>query len=299
MWRSTVVASIVVCLYAAGAQAQPPDRANVEKELIALDKRLAEAESKGDANAVERILASDYSLVDQTGRVTDRARALSILKAGHRATMATSDYAVRVFGDTAVMTHAATIKGEGDSVEQLRTTHVWVRRDGRWQLAADHCTSVAFPQLPKDKPFLNAACSDASFAPEVQQFYGSPEAIHRKLDEASMKLERRRVYFLLIETATSAELTVFDRSSAEDPLVKVSQWRGRTAGDLREGLTTAMLENQGIACIGEQSKRVVQARFAPAEIAQVPAPVSARAAFSHLLNSYQGEYVRATVFLLC
>jgi hypothetical protein len=64
-------------------------------------------------------------------------------------------------------------------------------------------------------------------------------------------------------------------------------------------LSTAILENRGVACIGEASKRVVRARFAPREIARIQPPSTARAAFSHLLNVYQGEYVRATVFLLC
>jgi hypothetical protein len=270
----------------------------IEQELIALDKRLAEAEGKGDRKAVDQILASDYSLVDQTGRVVTRAQALTVMDRGHKATMTTSDYNVRVFEDVAVMTHAAVIKS-GDHAENLRTTHVWVRRDGRWQLAADQCTSVAFPQIPSDKPFLNAACSEASFAPEVHQFYGTHRSIQQKLDGAEMGLDSRRVYLLLLESDNSASLTVFDRPSAEHQTVSISQWQGRTASDLREQLTNAILENRGVACIGEQAKRVVLARYSPRPIARISAPVTARAAFSHLLNTAAGEYVRATVFLLC
>ena len=304
--RGLVVTAVILCAAIsatlADAQPQPPRTSKIEQELIALDKRLADAESRRDANAVDQILAPDYTLVDQTGRVVSRDRALSVLKSGdhaHKLSMATSDYSVRVYDDVAVMTHAAVIKGAEDSVERLRTTHVWVRRNGRWQLAADQCTSVALPQIPTNKPFLDAACSEASFAPEVQQFYGSVASIQRKLDETSIALEKRRVYVLLVETHSSAELTVFDRSSVEEPVVKVSQWQGRTVGDLREQLSSAILENKGIACIGEQSKRILLAKYSPAEIARIPAPVSARAAFSHLLNPYIGSYVRATVFLLC
>ena len=94
-------------------------------------------------------------------------------------------------------------------------------------------------------------------------------------------------------------MTLFDRGSAHDRIVKVLQWQGQTAGDLREELSTAILENRGVACIGEQSKRVVLARYAPQEIARIEAPATARAAFSHLLNVYRGQYIRATVFLLC
>ena len=199
MRRATLIIAGLVSVSLVGApraQPQPPAGGNVEQELIALDKQLAEMESKGDAEGVGRILASDYSLVDQTGRVTDRTRALSVLRnaqGGHRSTITTGDYTVRVFGDVAVMTHIGTIKGPEETVERLRTTHVWVKREGRWQLTADQCTTLAFPQLPSNKPFLDAACSEASFAPEVQQFYGTSASIQQKLESAQMRLDRRRV----------------------------------------------------------------------------------------------------------
>ena len=302
MRRTSLIASIVICVgLTATPGAQPPAPAQgTEQELIALDKQLAEAESKKDSAAVDKILASDYTLIDQKGVVKDRAHALSVLKSETgRVTMATSDYNVRVMGEVAIMTHASTIKGaDAAAVEQLRATHVWVKRDGRWQLAADHCTTVASAVRP-NRALPSAACSEASFAPEVQQFYGTPGSIQRKLQDASMQLERRRVYLLLVESDDSAQLTLFDRVSAEDPLVRVSQWQGASAGALREELSAAIMQNRGIACIGEQSKRMVLAKFEPHELARISAPITARAAFSHLLNVYQGQYIRTTVFLLC
>lgn len=301
--------TITVVMIAIGASTlhatafQPPQPSGpAEQELIALDKKLADAEAHGDAATVEKILATDYTLVDTTGRVVTRAQAIAGLRSSeraHAASTTTSDYSVKIHGDVAIMTHAATMKGAGEATERLRTTHVWVKRDGRWQLASDQCTAVALPLLPTNKPVMVAACSEASFSPEVLQFYGSPETIQRKLSDASMALDKRRVYLLVIETETAAELTLFERTSAEDPLVRVSQWRGNTVADLRENLTTTIMQNKGVACIGEATKRIVQARYTPTPLARISAPVTAREAFSHLLNPYAGTYMHVSVFLLC
>jgi ketosteroid isomerase-like protein len=52
---------------------------------------------------------------------------------------------VRVFGDTAIMTHRGTVVGQ-ESL-QYRSTHVWMKRDGRWQLVAHHSSNIT-PQQP-------------------------------------------------------------------------------------------------------------------------------------------------------
>jgi ketosteroid isomerase-like protein len=298
-----VVMALTVLTLSATALTQPPPQPGAaEQELIALDKRLADAESRGDAAAVEKILAPDYTLVDTTGRVVTRAQALAGMRSAeraHTASMATSDYSVKIYGDVAIMTHAAVMKAGPDATERLRTTHVWVKRDGRWQLSSDQCTAVTMPLMPTNKPIMVAACAEASFSPEVQQFYGSPDTIRRKLSDASIALEKRRVYLLMIETDEGAELTLFDRTTADDPLVRVSQWRGRSVAALREQLTSTIMQNKGVACIGEATKRIVQATYTPTPLARISPPASASEAFSHLLKPYEGTYVRATVLLLC
>lgn len=67
----------------------------------------------------------------------------------------------------------------------------------------------------------------------------------------------------------------------------------------REALTNLILANRGIACIGEQSKAMVKVRFDPSEKGTIPTPVSARAAFSHIIKKFGNEYLRVTIFLLC
>lgn len=284
--------------------AQPQERERrISQELIKLDMELASAEASGNVAVVDRLLAPEYTLTDQTGRVSDKARSLSIVgkEGATHPKVTTDDYGVKVFGDTAVMTHRATIQGAGEQAgaEELRTTHVWVNRGGNWQIVSDQCTSIAFPQLD-NVPFLDAACSGMSFEPEVLQFYGDSTSIAHKLEDDRMRLPERRLYILLLETAGSAELALFEKDGREPSLVNVSSWRGRTLGDLRDRLTSLILDNRGIACVGEQSKALVEASVTTASLGSIPAPVSAKAAFSHLLRrNASGEYMRMSVLLLC
>jgi hypothetical protein len=82
-------------------------------------------------------------------------------------------------------------------------------------------------------------------------------------------------------------------------LARTYSWKGQSAGSLREQLTSAILSNRGIACIGEMSKKTILASLNPTLNADVPAPASMRGAFGHVVKRYANDYVRATVYLLC
>lgn len=59
------------------------------------------------------------------------------------------------FGDTAVMTHRTTITGKRDGkdfTEMRRSMHVWVKRDGRWQVVATQATPIEQPAQAAARP---------------------------------------------------------------------------------------------------------------------------------------------------
>jgi hypothetical protein len=85
----------------------------------------------------------------------------------------------------------------------------------------------------------------------------------------------------------------------DDTNFKVSQWQGDSLGDFREKLTNMIFANRGIACVGAQSKAMVKAKFDPTDLGTIPTPLSARAAFSHLLRKFGDSYLRTTIVLLC
>jgi hypothetical protein len=146
------------------------------------------------------------------------------------------------------------------------------------------------------KAFSGVGCEAKSWAPEVYSFYGDSTAILAKLDKFDMELPARRIYLLVVETASSAELLLFERTS--DKEFDVKHYKASSLADLREQIATAILANKGVACVGEQTKAVV-AKLSPEDKGNIPSPASARSAFGHTVQAAGSSYTRATVFLLC
>jgi uncharacterized protein (TIGR02246 family) len=127
--------------------------ASAEQDLINLDKQWGEAGLRGDAAVLETILADDFMGVSPTGTAT---KAQNIAEAKTTATDITNAtyvadaYTVRFLDpNTAVMTHSALEKGLNkgkEYSEQHWSTHVWVKRNDRWQVVASQSTPV--PQKP-------------------------------------------------------------------------------------------------------------------------------------------------------
>jgi hypothetical protein len=117
---------------------------NVEQDLIKLDKEWTAAELRGDKDAVSKVVADDYQETIAEGKVQDKAGYMAGIKASTNKDVA-DDYNVRVFGDMAIMTHRGTVTTDKESF-QYRSTHVWAKRDGRWQIIAHHGSTVPVAQ---------------------------------------------------------------------------------------------------------------------------------------------------------
>lgn len=142
-------------------------------------------------------------------------------------------------------------------------------------------------------------CIVSSYQPEVLSFHGDSTTVLNKVEELKAgSLSKLRVYMFLVETADSAELSLFERVNGSDDY-KVSHWRGASAGDLREQITNRMLSNRGVLCVGEQSKALLAKRVTTTNVGVVPAPATVRAAFGHTIQKYGSSYMRLTVFLFC
>jgi hypothetical protein len=207
----------------------------------------------------------------------------------------TSDYHVRVLGNTAIMTHL-TASPQQDSKTRLQSMHVWVKRGVNCQVVAHQWTVITEPRSTT-KPDFKAACAKYSYQPEVIAYFGDSATVINKLVNDQMGLPDRLGYLLLIETKESAEFSFFER--VDEQHFRVFQWHGEKLGDLREQLTNVILENRGIACVGAQTKEIVKAKFNPDDRGIIPMPLSARSAFSHMLKKYGDQYLRVTVLLLC
>ena len=132
---------------------------------------------ESDRKTVDSILASDWSVINLTGHVLRKEQVMKEFGSGERRIESGSvdDLKVRAFGNPAVVTGrselSGTYQGTRAGVTQ-RFTHVFVKRNGRWQAVASQGTQVAEDQGVDDAP--------ASFLCSVYKFYYAQIAIFRR-----------------------------------------------------------------------------------------------------------------------
>jgi uncharacterized protein (TIGR02246 family) len=121
---------------------------NVEQTIQRLENERAQAIVRSDAATLERIYADDFSTVGTSGEVRNKAQLIADNKSGALKveSQTLGNVNVRVYGDAAIATGMATLKGQDkgrDISGQVRFTRVYVKRNGQWQLVAAHNSRVA------------------------------------------------------------------------------------------------------------------------------------------------------------
>jgi len=119
-------------------------------DIRELDNAWAAAEQAGDSVTLDALAVPDFRLVGPLGFVLDRQQWAQRYRSGdlHTTTLEWAIESARVYGDAAVTigTHTQTGDYRGRPIDgAFRSTHVAVRRDGRWQLASIHLSPVQNP----------------------------------------------------------------------------------------------------------------------------------------------------------
>ena len=149
MTRDILLTAALALLAAApvlAAAAQGPDP---DATLRDLEQRLAAAWVKGDRAFIEALLAPDWTVIDQSGRVLTKQQVLTeAFESSDRRidAMEIDDVRVRLFGTTAVVTGRTRATGSyrGTSAfAQLRFTDVFVHDGGRWRVVASQGSLIA------------------------------------------------------------------------------------------------------------------------------------------------------------
>jgi ketosteroid isomerase-like protein len=119
-----------------------------EQTLRRIEGGVCEALVKGDTTALERLWADSYTLTPPNGMVISKADYIAMLKSGdvEYEILKPEDVKVQVYGDTAVVTGLATVKGKAlghtfDGRDRYLT--VYVRRNRQWQQVATQASRVA------------------------------------------------------------------------------------------------------------------------------------------------------------
>src|SRR5436190_23952077 len=110
----------------------------MEEELLKLENEFARAVGSNDADALHRLLADDWVIVEPDGGLIDKARFLGVIRSGalSHESMESTDLRVRVYGNTAVVTALTTSKGKfmgQDFTSCERATDIFVKQAERWQ----------------------------------------------------------------------------------------------------------------------------------------------------------------------
>ena len=136
--------SIVVLVFALSSVAvgQQFKKGSIEEQLVALDKAWTAAELKGDKKAAGALVADDYVGTTQRGEIETKAQYLAGVVPNSDMVKA-DDYKIAVHGNIAIMTHRATVEGVRNI--QFRSTHVWIKRGGKWLIIAHHGSQITPP----------------------------------------------------------------------------------------------------------------------------------------------------------
>jgi len=123
---------------------------SVEEQLKKLETDRAAAVVKGDVATLEKQTSDDYTLINMNGQMSDKSQMLNAFKSGQTKLTAdeVSDMKVRVYGNTAVITGKADVKGTlggKDADGQIMFTRVYVKKGGSWQSVAFQQTRVSNP----------------------------------------------------------------------------------------------------------------------------------------------------------
>ena len=118
------------------------------EQILELGRRWAEAERRGDADALDALLHEDFVGVGPLGFVLDKRQWLEPRRNGDlkNSTFEWQDPSVRVFGDAAVVigtqVQESTYQGR-DASGRFRVTQVAARSGDRWSLAGMHLSPIA------------------------------------------------------------------------------------------------------------------------------------------------------------
>jgi ketosteroid isomerase-like protein len=123
----------------------------IVRQLEMLEEQLASRWKNHDCAGWGALLADDWTVTHINAQVIAKAQALEMCRTGPAVTSSVDQIAVRIYGDTAIVTGrtTATAAGTPPQTVVLRFTDVVVQRNGHWIVVASHATQL--PDSP-DSP---------------------------------------------------------------------------------------------------------------------------------------------------
>ena len=141
---------VLAAAFSAGILLGSARAEDVQEQLKKLETDRSAAIVKGDVETLEKQTSDDYTLINMNGQMSDKSQMVNAFKTGQSKLTSDdlSDLKVRVYGNTAVITGKADVKGTlagNDATGQIMFTRVYVKKNGRWQSVAFQQTRIATP----------------------------------------------------------------------------------------------------------------------------------------------------------
>jgi ketosteroid isomerase-like protein len=130
----------------------------IEQEILTQEESLTQAKRQLDISAFDRIYADDVMFTGVTGEVcgkvglmTEAARGVTerddAAAQGKKfvTSLDNEDIKVVTHGDTAITSYRFVVRVQGEGLDihhRYRTTNVWLKREGQWQIIAGHSASL-------------------------------------------------------------------------------------------------------------------------------------------------------------
>ena len=148
-----ITASVLTALTYSGAQAK--SNAEAEQQIRKVEEERRQAILRNDIKALDLLIAPEYTAVFNLfgGKVTTRADELALNQPDARKVESwnPTDVSVRIYENVGLVVGLAEIidvlNGDRRHI-RVRYTHVWVKRNGGWQLVHRHTTRVATIEGP-------------------------------------------------------------------------------------------------------------------------------------------------------
>lgn len=128
------------------------------QEVRRLERAWLDAYERRDVEAMNTIVADDFTITFPNGDIQTKAQVISSIKgqnspAGSSSKFVTEDVQSRVYGDTVILIGRVISEWKQNDKtqrEQSRYTDTYVKRQGKWQVVASHLSNpVKLPSTAK------------------------------------------------------------------------------------------------------------------------------------------------------
>ncbi|BAZ11667.1 hypothetical protein NIES4071_34930 [Calothrix sp. NIES-4071] len=115
----------------------------LKRELLELDAAFLNAVLKNDVTVIERNLPDDFLSVFPNGRVANKAAEIENVRTVELESYSTDEVQVHWYGDNvAIINFRLSLKMKDQDIKQVRDSHVYMKRSGRWQMIMGQTTPI-------------------------------------------------------------------------------------------------------------------------------------------------------------